>query len=78
MLITFMNAFPTPLGGGKNKAEGTDGVSVCATHALLHVAPCSPLLSPHLSSPSPLPNLLPTVRTYAKLSAPMLTYAHLY
>jgi hypothetical protein len=30
MLITFMNAFPTPLGGGKNKPEGTDGVSVCA------------------------------------------------
>jgi hypothetical protein len=31
MLITFMNAFPTPLGGGKNKAEDTDGVSVCAS-----------------------------------------------
>ena len=30
MLITFMNAFPTPLGGSKNKPEGTDGVSVCA------------------------------------------------
>ena len=72
MLITFMNAFPTPLGGGKNKPEGTDGVSVCASPPpYLLVTPCSPLLTHHLSSrltafqPSPnLPKLCEAILTY--------------